>query len=100
MTLHFEPSALAAAAPAEGGALSLDAFAIPRDAPHPEQAYALLQFLLLPDNSAADARAAGVLSAEVAGQEEMLKHLWPEGAFEPRVSAAIETEWTHLRAAK
>jgi putrescine transport system substrate-binding protein len=86
--------------PREGGALSLDAFAIPRDAPRPDQAYALLQFLLRPDNSQMNAQAAGVVSAEIAGQEETLKHLWPEGAQDPRVSAAIETEWTRLRAAK
>lgn len=86
--------------PREGGPLALDAFAIPRDAPHPDQAYALLQHLLRPDNSQADARAAGVVGAEVAGQEETLKHLWPEGAFDARLSAAVETEWAHVRAAK
>ena len=86
--------------PKEGGALALDAFAIPRDAPHLEQAYALLQFLLRPDNAESDARAAGVVGAEVAGQEETLKHLWPEGAFDARLSAVVETEWARVRAAK
>jgi putrescine transport system substrate-binding protein len=94
------PSSIRFVEPREGGALSLDAFAIPRDAQQPDQAYALLQFLLRPDNSQADAQAAGVIGAEVAGQEETLKHLWPEAAQDPRVSAAIETEWTRLRAAK
>ena len=56
--------------------------------------------LLRPDNSQTNAQAAGVVSAEIAGQEETLKHLWPEGAQDPRVSAAIETEWLRLRAAK
>jgi putrescine transport system substrate-binding protein len=94
------PRAIRFAEPREGGAMSLDAFAIPRDAPRPAEAYALLQFLLRPENSAANARAAGVVSAESTGQEENLKRLWPEGAFDPRVSAAIETEWMRLRAAK
>ena len=94
------PASIRFVEPREGGALSLDAFAIPRDAPRPDQAYALLQFLLRPDNSQMNAQAAGVVSAEIAGQEETLKHLWPEGAQDPRVSAAIETEWTRLRAAK
>ena len=94
------PASIRFVEPKEGGPLSLDAFAIPRDAPQPDQAYALLQFLLRPDISRTNARAAGVLSAEIAGQEEALKHLWPEGALDPRVSAAIETEWTRLRAAK
>jgi putrescine transport system substrate-binding protein len=86
--------------PREGGALSLDAFAIPRDAPRPAQAYALLQFLLRSDNAEANARTAGVVSAQIAGQEETLKRLWPEGAFDSRLSGAIETDWKRLRAAK
>src|SRR5208282_5845741 len=35
----------------EGGALFLDSFAIPRDAAQPDQAYALLDFLLRPENA-------------------------------------------------
>jgi putrescine transport system substrate-binding protein len=92
------PAAIRFIEPREGGAVSLDAFAIPRDAPRPDQAYALLQFLLRPDNSQANARTAGVVSAETAGQEEALRYLWPEGALNPWLSAAIETEWTHLLA--
>ena len=42
--------------PREGGALSLDAFAVPRDAPHPAEAYALLNFLLRPDIASRDAQ--------------------------------------------
>ena len=54
--------------PREGGAMSLDAFAIPRDAPRPEQAYALLRFLLRPEISQANARVAGVTAAEDPGE--------------------------------
>ena len=50
--------------------------------------------------ASANARAAGVVSAEDASQIDALKRLWPEGAFDDRLAAAIETEWTHLRAAK
>ena len=63
-------------------------------------AYALIDFLMRPENAAANARAAGVVSAEDAGQTDALKRLWPEGAFDERLAAAIETEWTHLRVAK
>ena len=84
--------------PREGGPMSIDAFAIPRDAPHPEQAYALLQFLLRADNAAADARVAGEIDAQAPGQDETLKHLRPEGVFDPRVATAIEAEWARLRA--
>jgi putrescine transport system substrate-binding protein len=92
------PAAIRFIAAREGGAVSLDAFAIPRDAPRPDLAYTLLQFMLRPDNSQANARTAGVVSAETAGQEEALRYLWPEGALNPWLSAAIETEWTHLQA--
>jgi putrescine transport system substrate-binding protein len=84
--------------PREGGPMSIDAFAIPRDAPHPDQAYALLQFLLRADTASADARVAGVTGAEVPGQDEILKRLRPEGVFDPRVATAIEAEWARLRA--
>ena len=95
------PAAIHFAEPKEGGAVSLDAFAIPRDAPQPDQAYALLHFLLRPDNAAGE-RARGrrgqrrrrrprrSAEASVAGGR-----LRPHGS-----PAAIETEWTHLRAAK
>jgi putrescine transport system substrate-binding protein len=84
----------------EGDPLFLDAFAIPRNAPRPDQAYALLDFLLRPDNAARNAQAAGEVNAEAAGREEALKRLWPEGAFDEHIAAAIETEWTQLRKPK
>jgi putrescine transport system substrate-binding protein len=88
------------ALPKEGGALSIDAFAIPRDAPHPEEAYALLDFLLRPDIAERDARAARLVSAETAGQDETLKHSWPEDAYDARLATAVQIEWARLRAAK
>jgi putrescine transport system substrate-binding protein len=84
----------------EGDPLFLDAYAIPRDAPRPDQAYALLDFLLRPDNAARNAQAAGEVNAEAAGREEALKRLYPEGAFDEHIAAAIETEWTQLRKPK
>jgi putrescine transport system substrate-binding protein len=84
----------------EGGAVTIEAFAIPRDAPTPNEAYALLDFLLRPENAARDAKFAGLVSAEDASQVEPLKHLSPEGAFDDRIAAAVAAEWTRLRAAK
>lgn len=84
----------------EGGPVSIDGFAIPRDARSPDLAYALIDFLMRPENASANARVAAVVSAEDASQIDALKHLWPEGAFDDRLAAAIETEWTHLRVAK
>lgn len=84
----------------EGGPVAIDALAIPRDAPHPEQAYALMEFLLRPEIAKANAAAAHVFGAEDPGQIEALKKSWPEGQFDERVRAAIEAEWTKLLAAK
>jgi putrescine transport system substrate-binding protein len=88
------------ALPREGGAVSLDAFAVPRDAPHPDEAYALLSFLLRPDIAARDARAARLVGAEDSGQNDMLARLWPAGAIDARLESAVEAEWTRLVAGK
>ncbi|MBV8473190.1 MAG: extracellular solute-binding protein [Hyphomicrobiales bacterium] len=86
--------------PREGGALSLDAYAIPRDAPDANEAYALLDFLLRPEIAAANARTARLVSPLEGGHEDALKRLWPEGVYDPRVASAVEAEWARLRAAK
>jgi len=86
--------------PREGGPMTIEAFAIPRDTATPEQAYALLDFLLRPDIEARDAKAAGLVSSEDAGQIDALKRLTPEPVFDDRLAAAMETEWKRLRAAK
>ncbi len=88
------------ALPREGGALSIDAFAIPRDALHPDEAYALLNFLLRPDIAARDAHAARLVSALEGGHDGILKYLWPEGAYDARLATTIQTEWARLRAGK
>lgn len=94
------PLSIGFSAPREGGALSIDAFAIPRDAPHPAEAYALLDFLLRPEIAARDARAARLVNPQAAGQDETLKHLWPEGVYDARLASAVQTEWARLRAGK
>jgi putrescine transport system substrate-binding protein len=85
------------ALPREGAAMSIDAFAIPRDAPHPDEAYALLDFLLRPDIADRDARVAGLVSAQEKGQDGTLRLLWPEGVYDARLATALQTEWAHLR---
>jgi putrescine transport system substrate-binding protein len=85
------------ALPREGAAMSIDAFAIPRDAPHPDEAYALLNFLLRPDIAERDARAARLVSAQAAGQDGTLRLLWPEGVYDARLAGEVQAEWTHLR---
>jgi putrescine transport system substrate-binding protein len=86
--------------PKEGAPMTLDAMAIPRDAPHSAEAYALLDFLLRPDIAARNAIATGLSSGEDAGQEEVLKRLFPTGAVDPGLAPIIEKEWARVRAAK
>jgi spermidine/putrescine-binding protein len=84
----------------EGGGVSIDAFAIPRDAPNPDIAYRFVDFLLRAENMDTDARLAGVVSAEDGRDVETLKKLTPLGAWGDAFAAAVDTEWTHLRVAK
>ncbi len=98
--LMGRPQSIAFAYAREGGGVSIDAFAIPRDAPHRDVAYELVDFLLDAENAEADARVAGVFSSRDGGEIEALKKLSPLGAWNDRFSAALDKEWTHLRAAK
>ena len=86
--------------PKEGAPMSLDAFAIPRDAPHSADAYALLDFLLSPDISARNAKTTGASSGDQAGDEDLLKRLWPSAALDPTQIALVEKEWARVKAAK
>lgn len=83
--------------PREGAPMSIDSFAIPKDAPHPDDAYALLDFLLRPDIAARNARATGVSSGEDGGDEEEFKRLSPEGAISPALEALVDQEWTRIK---
>ncbi len=55
------------AEPREGGPMAIDALAEPRDAPHPKEAAALIDFLLRPAVAAEATAAAGLASAEADG---------------------------------
>jgi putrescine transport system substrate-binding protein len=87
-------------APKEGAPMSLDALAIPRDAPHPAESHALLDFLLRPDIAARNARATGLSSGEDAGADDVLKRLSPSGAVDASLAPVIEKEWARVLAAK
>ena len=80
--------------------MSLDALAIPRDAPHPAESYALLDFLLRPDIAARNARATSLSSGEDAGADDVLKRLFPTGAVDASLTPVIEKEWARVLAAK
>ncbi len=84
------------ALPKEGGGLAMEAFAIPRDAPHGEQAHALLDFLLRPEMSRRNAEAARLVDPEAADQDAMLARLSPQGAYDPRIAPLAQAEWESL----
>ena len=75
----------------------MEAYAIPRDAPHGEQAHALLDFLLRPDVSRRNADAARLVDPEAADQDDTLKRLSPQGAYDPRVAPLVQAEWESAR---
>jgi len=86
--------------PREGAPMSLDALAIPKDAPHAAAAYALLDFLLRPDIAARNASATGLASGDDAGNGDVLKLLYPTGGVDPALTPTIEKEWARVKAAK
>ena len=86
--------------PKEGAPMSIDSFAIPKDAPHANEAYALLDFLLRPDIAARNARTTGLSSGEDGGSEDDFKRLSPTAAMEPAVAALVEKEWQRVKTAK
>jgi len=84
------------ALPKEGGGLAMEVFAIPRDAHQDEQAHALLDFLLRPDNARRDAEAARLVDPESADEDTMLARLSPQGAYDSRITPLVQAEWESL----
>jgi len=88
------------ALPKEGGGLAMEVYAIPRDAPHIEVGHDLLNFLMWPEVARRNADAARMVDAYAADQDETLKRLSPEGAYDPRVAPLVQAEWETLVAGK
>jgi spermidine/putrescine-binding protein len=78
--------------------MAIDALAEPRDAPHPKEAAALIDFLLRPAVAAEAAAAAGLASAEAAAPADNFRALWPVGVYDPKLVPIIEKEWARTRA--
>ncbi len=86
------------AEPREGGPIAIDALAEPRDAPHPKEAAALIDFLLRPSVAAEATAAAGLESAETETSALNFRGLWPVGVYAPALVPVIEKEWARVRA--
>ncbi|HLW93693.1 MAG TPA: extracellular solute-binding protein [Roseiarcus sp.] len=87
------------AVPKEGAPMSIDAFVIPKNAPHLDDSYALLDFLLRPDIAARNSRAAGAASGDEGGNDDLFKNLAPVAAMEPAQAALVSKEWLRVKAA-
>lgn len=87
------------AQPREGGPVAINALAEPRDAPHPKEALALIDFLLRPSVVAEATAAAGLASAE-SDATVNFRGLWPVGVYDPALVPIIEKEWARLRASE
>ena len=85
------------AEPREGGPMAIDALAEPRDAPHPREALALIDFLLRPAIAAESTAAAGFESAEAEAPTQDFRGLWPVGVYQPALLPLIEKEWARAR---
>lgn len=95
-------------APREGGELSFDMLAIPKDAPHPEAALALIDFLLRPDVMAAITNKVRYPNAVPASLPDVLpevaadKNIYPSAELlardftAPSVPAAAERARTRM----
>jgi putrescine transport system substrate-binding protein len=86
--------------PREGGPMAVDAVAEPRDAPHPDEALALIDFLLRPAVAAEATMAAGLTSAEAQATAESFRPLRPVGVYGVKIGPLIEKEWARVRAAR
>lgn len=83
--------------PREGGPMAIDALAEPRDSPHPQEALALINFLLRPSIAAESTAAAGLASAEAEAPTQNFRGLWPVGVYQPWLAPLIEKEWARVR---
>ena len=99
--------------PREGAVMWFDSFAIPADAPNPENAHAFIDFMLRPDIAAANvnyvAYASGVLPAKPMIDEAILNDpgIYPDDetmgrllittAYDERTQRLINRAWTRIK---
>ena len=81
--------------PREGGLVFIDAFAIPKDAPHPEAAYAFLNHLLQPKMIATTASEMGYANAQPGSMGEVYAPLAVDARIFP--SDAVKAKLTLVK---
>ncbi len=104
------------AIPKEGTLMSLDSIAIPKDAPHVDEAYAFIDFLLRPDIAARNTNATnfanGVLASKDLVSQDILnnksiypdpdtmKRLFTVTSYDQSVQKYVTREWTRVKTGK
>ncbi len=102
--------------PKEGTLMSLDNLAIPKDAPHVEEAHAFIDFLLRPDIAARNTNATnfanGILASKPLINKEILnnKAIYPDAetmsrlftvkSYDPATQKFVTREWTRVKTGK
>lgn len=99
--------------PREGTLISLDSFAIPKDAPHPAEAYRFIDFMLRPEIAARNTRvtkfANSVSAAKPFVEKDIVanKAIYPDEAMigklftatsnDPATQKIVTREWTRIK---
>jgi putrescine transport system substrate-binding protein len=99
--------------PKEGTLMSIDTLAIPKDAPHPEEAYAFLDYLMRPEIAARNTRvtnfASGILAAQSLTAKEIaenkaiypdvdtMKRLFTVTGFDQATQKFVTSQWTQIK---
>ena len=101
------------AIPREGAQMWFDVMAVPQDAPHPEAAYAFIDYMLRPEVAARASNFIRYANGNVASQplldpdvrnnpsvyptEEVLKRLFTIDTFDPKLQRLVTRAWTRLK---
>ncbi|MBH0238273.1 polyamine ABC transporter substrate-binding protein [Methylobrevis albus] len=99
--------------PKEGALMWFDNFAIPADAPHPEEALAFINFMLKPDVAAANSNYVFYANGNLASQDlldaevkddpaiyppaEALENLYTISPYDPRSQRVLTRVWTTVK---
>ena len=100
--------------PKEGAQMWFDTFVIPKDAPHPDAAYAFIDFMLRPDIAARNSNyvyyangnidSQPMLNEDVIGDpaiypdKDTLERLFTSTTYDPRSQRVLTRMWTSLKA--
>ena len=99
--------------PSEGTLMSLDSLAIPKDAPHPAEAYRFIDFLLRPDNAARNTQITNfanpipaskpMIDPDITGNPSIypdaaaMKTLFTISPYDGAVQKFVTREWTRIK---